>query len=191
MIRRKLSWVIVIRSRSNRSADTTAFATPVSSSSEMKTNPLAVPGRWRQMAEGVFDEEVLVRRTHELADFIEAAASRYGFDARCVVALGYSNGANIASSLLLLRPEILRGAVLLRAMASLAPHTPPDLAGRPIFLNGGRHDPLVPPENTQRPADLLRAAGAEVTLHWSEGDHQLTLPEIDAARAWMAAKFPL
>lgn len=144
------------------------------------------PRFFRRLAEGVFDEEDLVFRTHELADFVAAAASAYGFDEKKVVALGYSNGANIAASTLLLRPGTLQGAVLLRAMVPLAPSVLPDLTGVPIFLAAGRGDPIIPTQNVERLAGMLKKAGADLTLHWSAAGHQLVSPELEAARLWLA-----
>jgi predicted esterase len=149
-----------------------------------------MPRFFRRLAEGIFDEPDLIHRAHELADFVGAAATRYGFDPRRVVALGYSNGANIAATALLLRPGTLAGAVLLRAMTPLKPAQPPDLAGVPVLLAAGRHDPLVPASNIEALAAMLRDAGASTTLRWSDAGHQLTLPEIDAARRWLVANFP-
>lgn len=148
-----------------------------------------MPRFFRRLAEGVFDEENLIQRTHELADFVAAAAQHYRFDAGKVIAVGYSNGANIAASLLLLRPAVLRGAVLLRAMTPLLPETLPDLSGAAVFLASGRHDPLVAPENVEALAAMLRKAGAAVALEWSEAGHGLTTPEIGAARQWLASRF--
>jgi predicted esterase len=148
-----------------------------------------MPRFFRRLAEGVFDEKDLVRRTHELADFVGAAAKRYQFDASRVVAVGYSNGANIAASMLLLRPEILSGAVLFRAMVPLIPEKLPDLSGRPVFLAAGRNDPIIPAENTEQLAAMLKEAGAEVSLQWSEGGHQLSAPELEEAKSWLAKAF--
>ena len=145
-----------------------------------------MPRFFRRLAEGVFDEENLIRRTHELADFVEASAGTYGFDAANVIAVGYSNGANIASSLLLLRPAVLRGAVLLRGMTPLVPAELPDLSGKAVFLASGKHDPMVPPGNVETLAAMLKNAGADVALEWSEAGHQLTSPELANARQWLA-----
>jgi phospholipase/carboxylesterase len=144
---------------------------------------------FRRLAEGVFDEPDLRRRTGELADFVGAARDRYGLGARPIVAVGYSNGANIAASLLLLRPGVLAGAVLLRAMVPLTPAKPPELAGTPVFLAGGRSDRMIAPEGTERLARLLESAGAAVTLHWSPGGHGLNAAEIDEAGRWLARHF--
>ena len=149
-----------------------------------------MPRFFRRLAEGVFDEEDLIHRTHELANFVGAAAGKYGFDPRRVVAFGYSNGANIAAGTLLLRPGTLAGAVLLRAMTPLTPAQKPDLAGVPVFLAAGRHDPLVAVENVESLAAMLREAGARETLHWSDAGHQLTSPEIADAHRWLADRFP-
>ena len=146
--------------------------------------------RWfRRLAEGVFDEADLLARTHELAGFVGEAANRYGFDPAGVVAVGYSNGANIAAASLLVQPDVLRGAVLLRAMVPLVPSTLPRLTGKKVFLAAGRHDPLVPAANIERLSAMLREAGAEVTLRWAEAGHQLTSPEIAAAREWLGRNF--
>lgn len=145
-----------------------------------------LPRFFRRLSEGVFDEADLILRTHELADFISAAALKYRFDPGQVIAVGYSNGANIAASTLLLRPGTLAAAVLFRAMVPLVPAKLPDLAGTPVFLAAGRQDSMVAPENTKRLAGMLRKAGADVALEWSETGHQLIAPEIAAARRWLA-----
>lgn len=133
-----------------------------------------MPRFFRRFAEGVFDLEDVARRTHALADFIAAAAAQYGFATNRLTALGYSNGANIAASLLLLRPEVLARAVLLRPMVVLQPERLPDLSGKRVSLIAGRLDPIVPVDHPPRLADMLRRAGAKVDLHWSETGHQLT-----------------
>ena len=145
------------------------------------------PRFFRRLAEGVFDEDDLRARTHELADFVGAAAERYGFDPSRVTAVGFSNGANIAAATLLLRPGVLRAAVLWRAMVPLTPPAPPALTGTSVLLAAGKHDPLVPRENVERLAALLRRSDAEVALTWAEAGHQLTSAEIDAARGWLVA----
>ena len=143
-----------------------------------------MPRFFRRLAEGVFDMEDLVARTHELADFVAESAKRYGFDAKRVVAVGFSNGANIAGSMLLLRPESLAGAILLRAMVPFEPRTQPDLRAHRVLVAAGKTDPIVKPENSERLAELLRAAGADVTLHWSPGGHTLDRADLTAAAAW-------
>ncbi len=147
------------------------------------------PRFFRRLAEGVFDEADLVFRTHELADFVQAAAAEYGFPSDKVMALGYSNGANIAASLLLLRPDTLCGAVLLRAMVPLVPEPLPDLTGKPVFLASGRADPIIPVENVERLAAMLRQAGAGLSLHWSMGGHPLASADLQAAHLWLERQF--
>ncbi len=144
-----------------------------------------MPRFFRRLAEGVFDEEDLIKRTHELADFVEAAADEYGLDRNRTWAVGFSNGANIAASLLLLHPGLLAGGVLLRAMVPLEPEPTPDLSGTPVYLAAGRSDPIVPPKNTERLAGLLREARADVTLDWQPGGHGIGRPEVDAAGQWI------
>jgi predicted esterase len=141
---------------------------------------------FRRLSPGVFDLVDLKLRTHELAQFVEAAAVDYEFDPRRVVAVGYSNGANIAASLLLAHPGVLAGAALLHAQVPFEPQEQPNLPGVPVFLSGGRADQMVPAAETERLGALLRAAGADVTAHWEQGGHALTLPEIEAAAGWLA-----
>jgi predicted esterase len=144
-----------------------------------------MPRFFRRLAEGVFDQEDLRLRTHELADFVASAASAYGFDPAQVIAVGYSNGANIAASMLLLRPDILASAVLFHAMLPFLPPSPPDLMGKRIFIGAGRSDGMVPMEQTEGLDRLLRDAGADVTLHWESGGHGLNRDEVEAARVWL------
>jgi len=145
-----------------------------------------MPRYFRRLAEGVFDVEDLRRRTTELAAFIAAAARQYRFDASGVVAVGFSNGANIAASLLLLEPGALGGAVLFRAMVPLVPESMPTLPRTPVFLSNGRRDPIVAVEETERLAALLQKAGADVTLAWQPAGHELTQADVAAAKAWLA-----
>ncbi|HXZ44123.1 MAG TPA: alpha/beta hydrolase, partial [archaeon] len=128
-----------------------------------KVSENGMPRYFRRLAEGVFDLEDLQARTHELADFVETATQRYRLDSERIFAVGFSNGANIAASMLLLRPQVLAGAVLFRAMVPLVPGTMPHLHGRPVFLAAGRLDPIVSPEETERLRRLLVQTGANVT----------------------------
>lgn len=145
-----------------------------------------MPRFFRRLSEGVFDVPDLIARTHALADFIHAATDAYGLDAARITAVGFSNGANIAAALLLLRPGALKSAVLLHAMVPLVPDTLPDPAGTRVFLGAGRQDPIASPEETERLAALLRRAGVDVTVHWQPGGHSLTREEALAAAEWLA-----
>jgi predicted esterase len=141
---------------------------------------------FRRLAEGVFDEEDLRFRTGELGDFVEEAAGRYGFDTANLFVVGFSNGANIAASLLLLRPDLLGGALLLRPMAPFEMEDPPDLSGKPVFIGAGRQDPIVAVENTERLVALLEKAGAGVTVEWQPGGHGLGPGDLEPARRWFS-----
>ncbi len=145
---------------------------------------------FRRLAEGVFDHEDLVFRTHELAGFVEAAAGEYGLDLSRLVAAGYSNGANIAASLMLLHPGLLRAAVLFRAMVPFEPEVVPDLSGMPVFLAAGRGDRMIAPENTERLAEILREAGADLDLRWRNTGHALTYEEVAEAKDWLSEILP-
>jgi predicted esterase len=144
-----------------------------------------MPRFFRRLAEGVFDEEDVIRRAHELADFIGAAASKYAFDPGVLTAVGYSNGANVAAAVLLLRPGVLKRAILFRTMVPLTPATPPTLGDTRVLICAGKHDPIVPLENVERLASMLRQAGADVTLRFEEGSHQLLFAEIADAKRWL------
>ena len=146
-----------------------------------------MPRFFRRLAEGVFDEDDLKVRAGELADFVTAAAAHYRFDPTRVIAMGFSNGANIASAVLLLRPGVLKGAILLRAMVPLVPEAPPNaaLSGTRVLISNGRIDPLVQPEETDRLARLLRQHGADVEVHWQPAGHQLMPSDFAVAKTWL------
>ena len=143
-----------------------------------------MPRFFRRLSEGVFDLEDLRHRTHELADFVEAAIGAYALGDRRPVAVGFSNGANIAAAMLLLRPEVLGGALLIRPMVPLVPDTLPDLGGVPVQINAGQTDPLVPPPQTEALAKLLSDAGASVNVRWLPVGHALTREDLEVGRAW-------
>jgi len=145
-----------------------------------------MPRFFRRLAEGVFDIDDLKLRTAELADFIAASAQKHHFSTANVVAVGFSNGANIAGALLLLRPDTLGGAVLFRAMVPLTPETLPTIPATPVLISNGKIDPLVSAEETERLAALLRSAGADVTVSWQNAGHELTERDVITAREWLA-----
>src|SRR5437588_1323967 len=143
-----------------------------------------IPRFFRRLAEGVFDLEDLKYRTNELADFVAAAVRHYKLAPDHIVGVGYSNGANIAASMLLLRPEIMHAAILFRAMVPLNPDTLPDLSSVRVWIGAGDQDPIVPASETKRLAELLRRAGADVTIRFFNADHGLTSREIETAGQW-------
>ncbi len=141
---------------------------------------------FRRLAMGVFDQEDLKIRTRELAGFVEAASRAYGFDPVAVVAVGYSNGANIAGSLMLRHPDLLAAAILFRPMVPFVPSVPPDLSGKSVFLSSARHDSIVTPEEAMRVERLFRECRAEVFLQWQPRGHEMGPEEIPAIRDWLA-----
>jgi phospholipase/carboxylesterase len=147
-----------------------------------------MPRFFRRLSEGVFDLDDLRQRTDDLANFVTRAAAHYGFDASRVIAAGFSNGANIAASLLLLRPEVLAGAVLFRAMVPLVPDPLTTREGRHVLLSNGSADPLISAAETERLAALLQAAGIDVTLRVQRAGHELTPLDVTQAREWLAAQ---
>lgn len=140
-----------------------------------------------RLAEGVFDPAEVTRRTQALADFIAAAGKHYALDLGRLTAVGFSNGANIAATLLLLRPETLGGAILFRPMLVLnQPAAAGTLAGKRVLLTNGAMDPLVSPDDPARLAALLRAGGAEVKTETVQASHQLTPQDVAVAREWLS-----
>ena len=147
-----------------------------------------MPRFFRRLAMGVFDIPDLIARARELSQFVVDASATYGFDPTRIIAVGFSNGANIGAAVLLLHPGTVRGAVLFRAMVPLTPDRMPSLVGTSVFLGAGRFDEMVPAANTEQLAEMLRAAGAEVTLHWEAQGHSLAAAEVDVAGRWLASQ---
>jgi len=142
-----------------------------------------MPRFFRRLAQGVFDEADVIRRAHELADFVDAARAEYGIAAP--LAVGYSNGANIAAATLLLRPQSLRGGALLRAMPPLSAPPPADLSDRPVLMLSGRQDPIVTAENGEKLAALLAASGARVERHVIPAGHALSQADVTLTQRWL------
>jgi predicted esterase len=145
-----------------------------------------MPRFFRRHAEGVLDQEDLRERTEDLAEFIDGAAATYALERSGIIAVGFSNGANIAASLLLRRGAFVRGAVLFSPVLPFEPEAVPSLAGTAVFIGAGGDDPLVPAAHVERLATHLREAGAEVTVHWEPGGHRITPAAVEAAGAWLA-----
>ncbi len=152
-----------------------------------KVSENGAPRFFRRLAEGVFDEKDVVARAHELANFVSAAAKKNGFDQNTLVAIGYSNGANIASAMMLLGILESRGAILFRPMVPLS--HPPDasLENCAVLICGGRFDPIATPDQVSALAELLRDRKAEVELRIQVSGHELTDADVEAARDWLAA----
>lgn len=162
-----------------------ALDASAAASASSASRPAGAPRFFRRLAPGVFDVDDLRRRTHELADFVAAAAARYHFDLQAVCAVGFSNGANIGASLLLERPEVLAEAVLIRAMMPFKPASLPSLAGKRVLLLAGERDPYSTREGTEALAAILRSGGAEVAASYAKAGHELTGDDVEKARAWM------
>jgi predicted esterase len=141
---------------------------------------------FRRIREGVFDQENMRQETEALAGFLKSAAEEYGFDPEGVYAVGFSNGANIAASLLLRHPELLRGGFLMRAMVPFEPEFPPDLLGTRVLLASGEQDPMVSRAQAERLAFILVEGGADVEHLWVPGGHNLTKQEIEHAKKWLS-----
>ena len=144
-----------------------------------------MPRFFRRLEEGVFDLEDLKMRTDELAEFLTKSSSKYMFDEKRIIAVGYSNGANIAASLLLRRPESLAGAILFRAMVPYSPTVMPDLSNKSIILLEGLYDPIVSTTEAQRLLEIFTNAQSNVTLKWQDSGHNLTNEDIIAAKKWL------
>jgi phospholipase/carboxylesterase len=144
-----------------------------------------MPRFFRRLAESVFDEDDVRRRANELADFVEAARERY--DIAAPVGLGYSNGANIAAAMLMLRPDVLAGAVLLRAMVPLSEPPKADLKDKPVLVVSGKLDPIIPASNSAQLAALLTKAGANVQHPVLPTGHQLSPTDLTIGQKWIQA----
>jgi len=144
------------------------------------------PRFFRRLAEGVFDPKEVRSRAEELARFIRAAVITYRLDPARVFALGYSNGANIASTVMFVEPGILQGAILFRPMLVYEPTERKDLSGSAMFISAGRMDPIVPAASVERLVKLFELAHAEVTLKWQLVGHNLVPSEVSEAADWLA-----
>ncbi|KGA97417.1 carboxylesterase [Alkalihalobacillus alcalophilus ATCC 27647 = CGMCC 1.3604] len=143
-----------------------------------------MPRFFKRLAEGVFDEEDLKFRTKELNDYLTQAADDYEFDRENVIAIGYSNGANIAASLMYHYNDAFKGAILFHAMVPLKNIELPSLKGTEVFVGAGKNDPIIPAENTQQLISDLEKAGAHLEAFWTNAGHQLTREEVEAAKEW-------
>jgi predicted esterase len=142
------------------------------------------PRFFKRLGEGVFDPKEVRSRAEELARFIRAAVVTYRLDPARVFALGYSNGANIASTVMFVEPGILQGAILLRPMLVYEPSERNDLSGSTVFISAGRMDPIVPAPSVERLVELFESAHAEVTLKWQLAAHSLVPSEVREAAEW-------
>ncbi|MDC0703356.1 MULTISPECIES: alpha/beta hydrolase [Priestia] len=147
-----------------------------------------MPRFFRRLQEGIFDIEDLIERTKELHQFLDEAAETYSFDRHNIIAVGYSNGANIAGSLLFHYGNSLKGAALLHPMVPRRGIEVPKTDAS-IFIGAGKNDPICPASETEELSALLEKAGADVQVHWESFGHQLTRTEIEAAEKWYRAKF--
>ncbi len=145
-----------------------------------------MPRFFKRLAEGVFDLEDLKFRTRELADFVKDTSSIYGFDLNKTIAVGFSNGANIAASLLLSYPGTLMGAILFRAMVPFIPNSPLDLSDKKVLLSAGVYDPIVSESQTQSLYNILKKSRTNVTLKWQQSGHNLTESDILDAKEWLS-----
>jgi phospholipase/carboxylesterase/glyoxalase family protein len=150
-----------------------------------------MPRFFRRLSMGVFDLEDLKVQTDALEHFVGAASRNYGFEKNQIIAVGYSNGANIAASELLMHPKLLSRAILFRPMIPFRPGqdldtTTPELKDKPVLVAAARHDQIVPTEQTVELSAILTAAGARVTTHWHPGGHELGSDDVAAAKEWLS-----
>ncbi len=144
-----------------------------------------MPRFFKRLAEGVFDLNDLEFRTNELANFVKDASQEYKFGLKGLVAIGFSNGANIAASMLFLRPECIAGGVLFRPMVPLRPNKIPDLSSKSVLISSGQFDTVVPHAEVEELRDMLKKAGANVEVHWNAANHGLTEREVQTAGSWL------
>ena len=166
---------------------------PLANRVDSNANILSVKGNvsengmarfFRRLSEGVFDEDDLIFRTKELNAFLDQASHDYAFDRDKVIAVGYSNGANIAASLLFHYKNALKGAILHHPMVPRRNIDLPNLSGKQIFIAAGTNDPMCPAQESKDLSTFLENAQADVTVHWENFGHQLTNSEVEAAAKW-------
>ena len=143
-----------------------------------------MPRFFRRLAEGIFDEEDLIFRTKELNEFLDEATTKYEFNRQNIIAIGYSNGANIAASLLFHFKDSIKGAILHHPMVPRRGITLPDLSGKQVFIAAGKNDPICTQQESVDLHQLLEGANATVNVHWENQGHQLTMSEVEAATKW-------
>jgi len=143
------------------------------------------PRFFKRLAEGVFDPKEVRSRAEELASFIRAAISKYGLNPERIFAMGYSNGANVASTVMLIDSELLRGAILFRPMLVLETDGHSDLSGKGVFISAGKMDPIVPVKSVVRLVELFEASHADVTFKWQQAGHNLLPSEVREAADWL------
>ena len=148
-----------------------------------------MPRFFRRLAEGIFDEKDLIFRTEELNQFLDEAAEQYKFDRQNIIAIGYSNGANIAASLLYHYENALKGAILHHPMVPRRGVTLPNLEGKSVFIAAGTNDPICPQQEAIDLEQTLTAAKADVAIRWENHGHQLTHTEVIAAKQWYETTF--
>ena len=153
-----------------------------------KVRENGMPRFFRRFAEGVFDVDDLMTRTNELAEFIDTAAEHYGFSKRHLIAVGYSNGAKIAASLIFLHPHYLAAGVLFRAQVPFTPDLVRNFSELSVFLAGGMRDTIVPHNQTEQLGAILQSGGADVSMFWHRGGHELGDDDIKAAKTWLVDK---
>lgn len=150
-----------------------------------------MPRFFRRLAEGIFDIEDLKFRTHDLADFVQKCSLHYKFDLNQTIAVGFSNGANIAASMLFLRSDLLQGAILFRAMVPLIPNPLPNLSNKKILLAAGLSDPIVSRTETDNLFRLFQKTNANIMLKWQQSSHNLIQEDVSVARKWISNNFSI
>ena len=144
-----------------------------------------MPRFFRRISPGVFDIEDLKFRVNELGEFIDLVCKKHSFRSKSLVVVGYSNGANIAVSLVLLKPTSLKRLILFRAMLPLVPDRIPDLNGTSVFISGGKYDEMISVKNTLELKSIFQKSGASIEMNWEESTHALTSDEVSKAREWL------
>ena len=144
-----------------------------------------MPRFFRRLAEGVFDIEDLKFRTHELADFVEEASKVYGFDLQRLVAVGYSNGANIGSKCTVTSTKFSLLCYSLPSYGATSTRVTAKSYSKHVFISAGLHDPIVPDQETKNLFNLLQKAGADLSINWQNSGHELILEEIRKAKDWL------
>lgn len=141
---------------------------------------------FRRFREGDIDILDYIHRTHELANWLNECLTHYEIDRELLTAVGYSNGANMAAGLLLMRPEVISNAILYHPMYIYTPEELPNLSGKRVYIGAGQLDDIAEPDSTAKLSTLLKGCRADITLRWFESGHELSTKEIADSKDWLS-----
>ncbi len=142
---------------------------------------------FKRIRPGVFDLEDLARRTNDINQFLDEVSKKYDFKKQDLIAIGYSNGANMIASLLMQCGPIIKGAVLMHPMVPRRDLDKQDLSDISILVTAGKHDAICPVSETNDLVTLLTEMNANILVKWFSGGHEITQYEVETIKDWINA----